>query len=130
MQNASSAAKLQDAVNELNDQARWGRMDLAVQRVHPAYKTDFVNIRGRWGREIQIADADIQGIQVDDEKENAVSVLTVRWYTLETMQVHDSVVRQHWRKAEGNYLLESEQVVHGSKELLKIKRLDEEADAS
>ena len=54
--------RLQDHVYMLNDEARWGRVDLAAGRCARAYRGAFVRSHRRWGRGISIGDLDVTNI--------------------------------------------------------------------
>ena len=56
IQNLSPETRMRDSVIELNEGARWGRMDVASGHVSPLFRTQFKLSHMRWGRDIQIAD--------------------------------------------------------------------------
>jgi len=129
LHNVSSSERLRDAVVGLNDEARWSRMDLAVERVKPEFRVDFATSRHDWGRGIQIADTELMQVRMGGDGDAAVSVVAVRWYRYDTMTLHATIIRQQWEAAGGTYLLASEQVVDGDQALLAPPEEDEEGSA-
>src|SRR5687768_11353163 len=108
--NVGSEERLRDAVVELNDQTRWGRMDTAVARVHPAYRRAFVRSHQRWSSTIQIADVELMNVQIADSRERATITVALSWYSYETMELRQTVIRQRWRREGAEYFLHSEEV--------------------
>src|SRR5689334_21111273 len=82
LQNLSSSERLRDAVVGFNDECRWARNDLAVQRVVPGFRGDFRLSHMSWGRTIQIADQDIVHVDAsaEDDGGGAISYVAIRWY--------------------------------------------------
>jgi hypothetical protein len=128
-QNIGTAERLRDAVDGVNDSARWSRLDLAVQRVHPAYRTEYMKARHRWGRSIQIADSEVLNMRIAEGDDEAVSVVAVSWYSYDTMTLHQSVIRQEWKRLSGEYALHAEIVVDGDDYLLAPPPEESEDDA-
>ena len=113
-QNISPEERLRDAVVGYNDETRWTRLDLAQQRVTPAQRGEFRMRHYRWGRDIQIADLDILDVQVrGEDRDQATSIVHIRWYDQRTMLLADTVVGQEWERVTGGYLLVAEQVRDG-----------------
>ncbi|QQR90946.1 MAG: hypothetical protein IPJ88_04235 [Myxococcales bacterium] len=118
-QNASAQERLKDAVTELNDHARWGRSYAALQIVHPKYRGRFSERRETWGKDVQIADVDIQQVKMDDDKQEATSSILVSWYSFKDMQLQNTIIEQNWERADSGYQLVKERVVEGNKHLLE-----------
>jgi hypothetical protein len=117
-QNLSDTRRLQDTVYQFNDETRWARIDLASQRVSPDYRARFLLAHRMWGHDIAIADVDPTNIQMAEEGDSASSQVTVTWYDQRTMELHSSVLTQHWVKTDNGYLLDSETIIGGSDDLL------------
>src|ERR1700710_736983 len=62
--------RMQDAAIDLNTAARFGRMDVAIERVSQAARDEFVRKHATWGGAIRVADSEIAGMRLLD-KENA-----------------------------------------------------------
>ncbi|MGB5811966.1 MAG: hypothetical protein WBG86_15610 [Polyangiales bacterium] len=122
LQNLSPETRLRDSVIELNEGARWGRMDVAAGHVSPYFQNEFRLSHLRWGREIQIADSEILAVdaKTEDDGTGASSRVAVRWYDQNTMVISQTVIRQSWQKHKQTFLLTSESVESGHPELLSI----------
>jgi hypothetical protein len=132
VQNMTAQEKVRDAAHEMADSLRWNRMDIAVQRVAPAYQQRFAEARRDWGRVIQIADAELVSLTMGENRSEAVSTLAVRWYNQRTMTVREAVLQQKWTRLKGGFYLVEETVVHGDPNLLASppKPLTERAAAA
>ncbi len=116
----SSEERLRDAVVGINDEVRWNRLDLAVQRVAPTYRGQFRATHHDWHRSFEIADSEIIHVEVANEHETAMSLVTVRWYDHATMLLAETTLRQRWQKVRGGYVLTEEEVADGNARLLEI----------
>jgi hypothetical protein len=129
IQNLSPETRMRDSVIELNEGARWGRMDVASGHVAPNFRTQFKLSHMRWGRDIQIADTEILGMnpQTDDEGQGAFSRVAVRWYDESTMVLASTVIRQIWQKHKQTFLLTNESIESGHPGLLVIPEVERPA---
>ena len=103
MQNLSPETRMRDAVIELNEGARWGRMDVASGHVAPQFQPQFKASHTNWGRGIQIADTEIIGMNPQTD------------------------VRQTWQKHKQTFLLTNESIESGHPGLLIIPEAPPEA---
>ena len=122
LQNLTPETRMRDSVIELNEGARWGRMDVASGFVSPPFRPQYKMSHVRWGRDIQIADTEILGMNphTDDEGEGAFSRVAVRWYDENTMVLASTVIRQTWKKHKQTFLLTNESIESGHPGLLVI----------
>lgn len=125
--NMTPETKLRDAVVGYNDECRWNRLDLAVQRVSPEERMDFYASHHQWGEDIKIADSDIVAVHTSGEDmENAMSLVQVQWYNERTMLLARTTIAQTW---DGNlatgYVLVKEEVHSGNPQLLEPPDLPE-----
>ncbi len=118
--NMSPVERLRDATYGLNDEVRWARMDLATERVAPAYQSHFTERHARWGHIIRIADDDVVGFELADDRDAATTVVVYSWYTEQAMLLHQTTVRQHWKRHSGQFYLTSEKVLGGDARLLEV----------
>lgn len=118
--NVSTEETLRDAVVGLNDEVRWNRMDLATQRVAPAFRTAFSLTHHDWHEGMQIADSEIVHVQVGEDKEDAKAFIKVRWYDQRTMLVSETTLEQKWKKAGRNFVLIAEEVRAGDPRLIQL----------
>jgi len=123
MDHLSPSSRLNESVHWMNDAARWGRIDLAIQYVEPAFRDRFLQTHQQWGRKIKVADVDLVRIEVDpisDDVDKAVVLVSYSWYKLDTMTLHQTVIRQFWRDIEGDYRLGAEDVFEGDPFLIAM----------
>ena len=111
------ASRVQEAAQDLNTAARFGRMDVALERVGKNGREDFVRHHLGWGKAVRIVDYEFQGLALRD-KEHADVFLTVGWQRPEEGEVRGTSVTQHWKDHRGNWLLESEERTSGDVGLL------------
>jgi len=111
MQGLAPETRLQDHVYLLNDEARWGRVDLASGRCARAYRTPFVRSHRRWSRGISIGDVEITNIAM--LQGGAHSLVTYSWIDDDTMELHTTTVRQSWVGDGDGFALAGEDVVSG-----------------
>ncbi|MDH3200354.1 MAG: hypothetical protein OEM15_05620 [Myxococcales bacterium] len=130
IQNLSPETRLRDSVIELNEGARWGRMDVAAGRVSPVFQNQFRLSHMRWGRDIQIADSEILAVNAhtDEDGSGAVSRVAIRWYDHETMVIAQTIVRQAWQKHKQTFLLTNESVESGHPGLLAVPEVQQPAE--
>jgi hypothetical protein len=110
--------KLKQSIQELNEAARWGRLDLASQYVGPNYRQRFFAVHASWGKQMQIADLEMVRLDIDPNKSVAAASIAISWYGLNEMTLRQTVVRQRWKQREGQYVLDDEQVIDGDPSLI------------
>ncbi|MAQ17990.1 MAG: hypothetical protein CMN30_24735 [Sandaracinus sp.] len=118
--NVSAEERLRDSVVGLNDEVRWNRMDLATQRVAPAYRSEFSLTHHEWHERMQIADSEIIHVQVGETRDEAMAYVTVRWYDQSTMLVAETTIEQKWEKEGRGYILADEGIRSGDARLLAL----------
>lgn len=118
LQNMGAEEHLRDAINQLNEGMRWSREDMAIPRVAPSYRHDFAKNHSKWGHDVHIADSELLGVEIADGRQSAVSTVAIRWYAYDTMTIHQAVIRQRWKRANGGYYLVKERVVSGDPRIL------------
>lgn len=112
MQGLQPETRLTDQVYMLNDEARWGRIDLAAMRVAPTYRATFVRSHRTWGRTIAIGDVDVTNVAILQDR--AQSLVTYSWIDQRTMQLQETTVRQTWTGEMDGFALSGEEVVDGA----------------
>jgi hypothetical protein len=131
VQNLSPETRMRDSVLELNEGARWGRMDVASGHVAPQFRDQFRLSHIRWGRDIEIADTEILGMSPDTDEDGAgaFSRVAVRWYDQDTMVLASTVIRQTWQKHKQTFLLTGEAIESGHPGLLAIPEVGQAAQS-
>lgn len=127
--NMGTAEKFREMVDGVNEEARWSRLDLAMQRVHPTYRSAWRVARTDWGSQIQIADSEVTNLRIEESEEKAQSTVVVRWYRYDTMTLHTSTVQQTWERVGGTFALKEEEVVQGNEEIFFVPE-EPETEAS
>lgn len=128
----SPQVRLGDQVHQLNDEIRWGRIDLAAQRVAPSHRRQFVQSHRAWGTTIRIAEADITNMQLGLPDDQAASLVTYSWFNERTMELSSTTVRQLWKGDGSGFVLSGEEVIAGDESLLpgipviRVDEVDEE----
>jgi hypothetical protein len=118
LDNIGPQNRLSDQVHILNDEVRWGRIDLAAQRVAPAHRRAFVAQHRAWGRAVRIADADVSNLEMNLPDGRSASIVTYSWVDEATMELFTTSVRQLWVGEGEGFLLLSEEIVGGQPTLL------------
>jgi len=116
--NSGADKKIGDAVHNLNDRARWGRINDAALLAMPDYRETFLRQRQRWGSEIQLADTEVVNIQLASDSEHASAFVNYSWYAMSDMTLHETTLRQLWKAHRSSFALVSETVVRGDPSLL------------
>jgi len=111
MQGLAPETRLQDHVYMLNDEARWGRVDLAASRCARAYREAFIRSHRRWGRTLAIGDVEITNIAM--LQGGAQSLVTYSWIDQSTQELHATTVRQSWVGNGDGFALAGEDIVAG-----------------
>lgn len=114
----SPQVRLGDQVHQLNDEIRWGRVDLAAQRVASSHRAAFVQRHRSWGHGVSIADADVTNMDLGLGEGRAASYVTYSWFDEQRMEVTSTTVRQIWRGEGEGFVLIDEQVIGGDERLL------------
>jgi hypothetical protein len=115
--NFSPAQRVQDAANDLSTATRFGRMDIALERVSRSARDRFVREHATWGASIRIVDCDIVGMRLRD-KEHADVMLVVSWNRLDQSEMRVTQITQRWSDHRGAWLLDAEERAGGDVGLL------------
>jgi hypothetical protein len=115
---AGADKKLSEAVYNLNDQARWGRIDDAVPFVDVPFRERFADQHRRWGNEIQLADSEVLNIRLSGDSANASAFVSYSWYEMNDMTLHETTLLQQWKARGRSFALAGETVVRGDPAIL------------
>src|SRR5262249_36232792 len=102
---------------EFTTATRFGRMDIALERVSREDRENFVKRHAAWGNTVRIVDCDILGVRLTD-REHAEVTLAVSWQRVDDSERRVMHVAQHWRDRKGAWLLDSEERAGGDVGLL------------
>ncbi len=122
MGSMSPRAKLDDAVQEMNTAARFGRGDIAAERVAPAARPEYLKRHRLWGGDVRIVEVEYGGIEKITESE-AIILVGFGWYRPNEGVLRTTTVRQTWRndKGTGPWFLHDEERAGGDVGLLGEK---------
>lgn len=109
----SKPARAQEAALELNLNARFGRMELAAERVAPKARDAFFDKRKGWGTTIRVADYDMTGLRMLKGEEDCETVVRVAWYRASENDLHTTTLKQKWHDFKGDWKLTDETRVDG-----------------
>lgn len=114
---ASSPARAQEAAHELNLNTRFGRMELAMEHVAAKERDEFGRRHRAWGSAVRIADTELAGMRLKNEKDAEVTV-RVAWYAPTQQELKVTTIRQAWKNHDGDWLLVGEERIDGDVGLL------------
>lgn len=108
----SKPARAQEAALELNLNARFGRMELAAERVAPKARDAFFEKRRGWGTTIRVADYDMTGLRMKGE-EDCETVVRVAWFRASENDLRTTTLKQKWHDFKGDWKLTEETRIDG-----------------
>ena len=115
----SASDRLGDAVYGLVNAVRWGRADLATERVDPGFRARFTAAHAAWGERITVADCDVEDLAIARDEKHATAVIAVSWYGPDE-DLRLTRVRQDWKAVDRVYVLTREVVLSGDGSLLAL----------
>ena len=118
--NVGAEETLRDTILGYNEETRWNRLDLASQRVAPPYRGQFRATHYQWHERMQIADSEVLHVQIGEDRAEATSTVSVRWYDQRTMLLAETVLIQKWKRVGRSYVLVEERVGHGDGRLMAL----------
>jgi hypothetical protein len=108
----SSPARAQETANELNLNARFGRLEIANESVAPEALGTFTARRKIWGGAIRIADYEVAGFHMTGERD-AEMLVKVSWYRMDQEDLRATTLKQKWRDFKGDWKLVEEERAEG-----------------
>ncbi|MBX3208357.1 MAG: hypothetical protein KF764_25150 [Labilithrix sp.] len=103
----SPPARAQEAATELNLNTRFGRMEMATERVAPAARDAFLARRRAWGGNVRVADYELAGFQMKGEND-AEMLVKVAWYRIDQGDLRVTMLKQKWHDFKGDWRLVDE----------------------
>lgn len=117
--NIGPQQRFSDQVHDLNESARWGRLDLAAQSVAPEHRAAFVAQHRAWTGEVRVADVDVTNLEMQLPDGSLASTVAYQWIDERTMELHSTTVRQRWISSGDGFALAGETIIGGEPELLE-----------
>ena len=110
----TGVARVQEAASEMNLNTRFGRMEIAGERVSTKGRVEFARHRENWGGKVRVADAEITGMHILGKEELEAEVtVKVAWYRADEGELRTTTLRQNWHDYKGDWKLDAEQRVDG-----------------
>jgi hypothetical protein len=114
----SPGAKFQEASQELNLNARFGRVEMAIDRVAPKEREEWARRHRSWGGRVRIADSETSGTRLVSDFE-AESIVKVAWYRPDEQELRSTTIKQKWKSdSSGDWKLVAEMRIEGDFGLL------------
>lgn len=109
----SPAQRVTDAARELNLAARFGRMDVALERTADGARDHFMRRRTHWGQDVRVVDFELAGLEMPDV-DHATILVDVQWVRLTEGSLRATRVEQTYRNGDkGGYRLVRERRLSG-----------------
>lgn len=99
--------KAREAAQEYAVQIRFGRMDMAAERVGQSYRERFTQQHGTWGSGVRILDCELAGLSLRN-RDHADTLLNIGWQRIDDTDVRSTQIIQHWQDEKGNWTLVGE----------------------
>lgn len=113
----SRPARAQEAASEMNLNMRFGRVELATEKVAESNREKFLASRKQWGQDVRIADTELAGLKIVGES-GAEVIVKVSWYRVDVGDLHQTTLKQTWKDFKGEWKLVSEERSDGDAGLL------------
>ncbi|WP_437966699.1 hypothetical protein WMF04_45190 [Sorangium sp. So ce260] len=113
----SNSQRLTEAALEMNTAARFGRMDVALERVGSRAREDFMSRHADWGTRLRVVDVEFGGFEMT-QRDEAEVYLDVLWLRNDEATVRSTRVAQRWRDERGHWELVDEERRDGDTGLL------------
>lgn len=107
-----ASAQAIDAARELNVAARFGRMDIAVERTAKAARAVFLQRHAQWGKNVRVLDVELSGMQMKDSH-HAVIHVDVSWERIDESMLRETRLAQNWLDRGGGWQLTRERRIAG-----------------
>ncbi len=105
--------KLRETVLLFNEGIRWGRLQDVMPHLYSENAAHFIEMHKEFGKEIQISDYEIINWVIHPESKKADINVQFVWYRLSEVEVHETIVTQHWEKQAQGWFLIAEEFVSG-----------------
>ena len=111
------AREVSEVARDFNLATRFGRMDVAAERISDELRPKFFESRANWGADVRVLDVELAKLDVPDS-ENAEVFVDVSWVRMDENLLRSTRIRQNWANPGGGWQLSAEQRVAGDVGLL------------
>jgi hypothetical protein len=109
--------KAQETATAFNVDARFGRMEMAMEHVAPELREEFVTHHRAWGSRVRIADVELAGMHPRDHHNIEVAV-RIAWYVVDQDDLRMTTLQQVWNDEKNGWQLVTERRAEGDVGLL------------
>jgi len=88
--------RVANVAREVNLAARFGRMDLALERTALGARRHFTARRAQWGGPVRVLDVELSGLSMQDA-EHAIVLVDFQWTRLDENTMRSTRIEQTWR---------------------------------
>jgi hypothetical protein len=113
----SPTVRAQEAATEFNVDTRFGRMEIAAERVAPEERMAFLERRRAWGASVRVADYELAGVRMHGDAD-ADAFVRVSWYRVDQGDLHLTTLKQKWHDFKGEWRLVGEDRADGEAGLI------------
>ena len=94
--------RVADVARNVNEAARFGRMDAALEHTADGAREHFAKHRASWGNAIRVLDFELTSLSMKDS-ENAKVLVDIQWMRVDEDLLRTTRVEQTWRGAAGDH---------------------------
>ena len=105
---------LATAVRDYNEGVRWGKLDQAAKFLPIESRRRFVDRRAQLGEELEIADYEVERVDLGPNRETAEVRVQVTWVAKARGIVEKTMVAEKWERKQGDWYLTRELRVSGT----------------
>ncbi len=110
----SSLDQVSIAAREYNQDVRWGRFDKAAKHVPVDTRDRFIAKHSNLEDELEIADFEMSGVEVDKSKKAATARIEYTWSLKTRGIVEKTTTKQRWERRDSEWVLASEERIKGA----------------
>jgi hypothetical protein len=93
--------RVADVARDVNEAARFGRMDLALEHTADGAREHFAKHRASWGNSVRVLDFELSSLSMKDT-ENARVLVDIQWMRVDEDLLLMTRVEQMWRGSTGD----------------------------
>ena len=102
------------AAREYNQDVRWGRFDKAAKHVPVDTRQRFIDKHSNLEEELEIADFEMSGIEVDKGKKTATARVEYTWSLKSRGIVEKTTTKQKWERRDSEWVVAAEERIKGA----------------
>ena len=115
--------KLVHSLRKFNAAMRWGAVDWAEEHVDPGKRRELLAHRKEFGGTLKVTDCEVGMVKLKG-KSQAVAMVRIDWYLINSLRLQTSFVEQKWMLKRGKWLITSQRLVRGAPYPMLIRSPD------